>query len=136
MYVISFRLLQGNPSLARAAEDSPQRFLSILQQQRTQIAPSSVDAELANSDPFDVEAQKRIEEAIRQDRVLENLEHAIEYNPESFTNVPMLYVDLKVNGHSVKAFVDSGAQATIISPECAERCGYVLVLMKKYHASS
>ena len=107
----------------------------MLQQQRTQIAPGAVDADLVNSDPFDVEAQKRIEEAIRQDRVLENLEHAIEYNPESFANVPMLYVDLKVNGHSVKAFIDSGAQATIISPECAERCGYVPEVDDKHYAS-
>ena len=41
----------------------------------------------ANSDPFDVEAQKRIEDAIRQENIAANLEAAMEYNPESFARV-------------------------------------------------
>ncbi|XP_026460830.1 uncharacterized protein LOC113362020 [Papaver somniferum] len=35
----------------------------------------------------------------------------------------MLYVNMEVNGVPLKAFVDSGAQSTIISKSCVERCG-------------
>ncbi|KAI3986807.1 hypothetical protein MKX01_039781 [Papaver californicum] len=73
---------------------------------------------LLNADPFDVEAQKRIEAAIRQKGTDENWEAALEHNPEAFARVVMLYVNMEVNGMPLKAFVDSGAQSTMISKSC------------------
>ena len=119
--------------LLEAAFKSSHEFYRVLSEQRTQMEQiNAAHQVLVNSDPFNVEAQKKIEEAIRQERVAENLEHAIEYSPESFGNVSMLYVNLKVNGHPIKAFVDSGAQATIISPDCATRCGIMRLLDTRF----
>lgn len=35
----------------------------------------------------------------------------------------MLFVDAVINGLKIKVFVDSGAQASLISRSCAQRCG-------------
>ena len=76
--------------------------------------------------------QIQIEEAIRRDNISQNLEAAIEHNPEAFGSVYMLYVNAKINGRPVKAFVDTGAQTTILSKRCAERCGIYRLLDQRF----
>ncbi|KAG7577063.1 Ubiquitin-like domain superfamily [Arabidopsis thaliana x Arabidopsis arenosa] len=131
------QLFQNDPELAQVISGSDlnklqdvlrarHRQRSVLQRQKEE------ELALLYADPFDVEAQKKIEAAIRQKGIDENWEAALEHNPEGFARVIMLYVDMEVNGVPLKAFVDSGAQSTIISKSCAERCGLLRLMDQRY----
>ena len=80
--------------MADAVQNNPQRFAELLRnhRDRQREADLAQQREIAalNANPFDIEAQRRIEENIRQQAVLENMEHAMEYSPEFFGRVTML----------------------------------------------
>ncbi|KAM5542503.1 hypothetical protein V8D89_003962, partial [Ganoderma adspersum] len=123
------QLQQTAPEILDAAQHNPARFAELIRQTRHD---ANRERMLLEMDPFSLDAQRKIEEAIQQQAVLDNLEHALEYSPEFFGRVTMLYIPVEVNGHPVKAFVDSGAQSTIMSPETTEACGIMCLLDHRF----
>lgn len=124
-----------DPELAASANDA-EKFHTLWDQKQRSLAQAQAakEAELAllNADPFNLEAQAKIEEMIRQERVAENVQKALEDNPESFGRVTMLYIDVLVNDQPIKAFVDSGAQTTIMSPSAAQSCGIMRLIDRRF----
>lgn len=79
------QLQRQHPELASAVED-PARFGSIFRdsqdQERRDRRERQREIERLNEDPFNIENQRKIEDMIRQERVMENLQNAMEHNPE------------------------------------------------------
>lgn len=79
-----------NPELANVVHDAP-RFRQVLEQmdntQQQKEAEKQRELALLNEDPFNVEAQAKIEEIIRQERVMENLQDAMDYTPEGTSSL-------------------------------------------------
>lgn len=84
------------------------------------------------ADPFSEASQKRIADQISQKNIQANMDVAWEEMPEAFARVHMLYVNLEINNTPIKAFVDSGAQSTIMSVRCAERCGVMRLVDTRF----
>ncbi|XP_043850103.1 protein DDI1 homolog 2-like [Dromiciops gliroides] len=127
-------LKERNPSLAEAllSGDLEEFTRVLMEQEEDQTLREEERFRLFVADPFDLEAQARIEEAIRQQNIEENMSIAMEEAPESFGQVVMLYINCKVNGHPVKAFVDTGAQMTIMSQACAVRCNILRLVDQRW----
>ncbi|VVC29633.1 Hypothetical protein CINCED_3A015822 [Cinara cedri] len=120
-------LKQNNPRLAEAlTSNNLEEFSKIMNEQmEDRKRREDQRIKMLHASPFDSEAQKLIAEEIRQKNIEANMEAAMEYNPEMFGTVVMLYINCRVDGHPVKAFIDSGAQTTIMSSACAERCNII-----------
>ena len=74
-----------DPELAAAVMDPNawrQAFIARQEQQQAAERERREQIEKLNEDPFNIDAQRKIEELIRQDRVVENLEKAYNENPE------------------------------------------------------
>ena len=76
---------EQRPALAEAINDS-NRFrevwLEMIGEDEAREMERLEQMRLLNEDPFNVDAQRKIEEMIRQQSVQENLQHAYEHNPE------------------------------------------------------
>jgi DNA damage-inducible protein 1 len=120
--------IRHNPELYEAATASDVGKLRLFLMQR-ELERQSADIEMQAlrdrlaRDASDAGAKHRLEELERQRAVMANWADAMEHTPEAFGRVTMLYIPCEVNGVSMKAFVDSGAQMTIMSKRMAEATG-------------
>lgn len=115
--------LSNMPLADALASGSLEDFHKVLNEQHKRRRDDHLRRmKMMTADPFDPEAQKMIAEEIQRQQIESNMQDAIEYMPEAFGQVHMLYIKCKVNGYPIDAFVDSGAQSTIMSKACAERC--------------
>ncbi|EZG57180.1 aspartyl protease [Gregarina niphandrodes] len=112
--------VNNNDVVKVATQDRFQRLAAVIRQHanpQMTATPSPLPF-----DPLSSEGQARILEAIRQENIQRNLAEASVTIPESFFKVTMLYVRILVNKVPLHAFVDSGAQASIMSKRAAARC--------------
>ncbi|KAN0039265.1 hypothetical protein ACTA71_001459 [Dictyostelium dimigraforme] len=124
------QVINSNPALANAILSKDMKFLThfveqIKEQRRVQ--------ELALKDPYGEEYQKLAYQYIQQQNIERNMQHAMEHTPEVFASVYMLYIECSINGHPLKAFVDTGAQQSIMSEKCAERCEISRIIDTRFH---
>jgi len=79
---------EQRPALAEAIND-PARFkevwLEMIREDENRERERIEQMRLLNEDPFNVDAQRKIEEMIRQESVQQNLQHAYEHNPEGMS---------------------------------------------------
>jgi DNA damage-inducible protein 1 len=86
-------LIQSQPEFAQVVND-PEKFRQLWEEKARQQEQLQRDRETEmaalNDDPYNAEAQKRIEEIIRRENIESNLQYAYENNPEGTLNGALL----------------------------------------------
>lgn len=128
-------LKQSNPDLAAAIND-PHKFKAAFTKLEADMRAKEVarkqEMQRLYANPDNEDNQKRILEMIHQDAVQESFQNAMEHHPEMFVRTDMLYISAKINSHEVKAFVDTGAQMTIMSEEFCSQVGLSHMIDKQF----
>lgn len=135
-----------NPWLAKKLKQASSREIAV-ELWRKELQKSTMNATISRNlqqykdvemeqrlqqNPMDPEANAYVGEKIKKDNIEQQYRQMIEEYPESVGRVLMLYIDAEVNGHKIQAFVDSGAQSTIMSSQSAERCGLLHLLDTRF----
>ncbi|KAL0220403.1 hypothetical protein RCL1_000257 [Eukaryota sp. TZLM3-RCL] len=114
------QLSQENPHLAasfsRGANAFRQKFL---EQRISQVSGDLVRSGHISKDSKDLERRRLI---------AEQRNAMMEYHPEAFVRVHMLYIDASINGHRIPLFIDTGAQQTIVSAKSGRDCAIMELL--------
>ncbi len=134
-----------NPILASKLTNQP--FAKAVQIWREELVKGSISGATAltqafhkerdfterlKRNPNDSEAKEFFESKKRRQLVDEQYRQAMEEYPETMGRVLMLYIEAKINGNPLQAFVDSGAQMTIMSKQCAKRCEILHLLDTRF----
>ncbi|KAK1748180.1 aspartic peptidase, DDI1 family, partial [Skeletonema marinoi] len=130
------KLMSANNDIAKMAniwrettmKSTTARFL----QHHSQQSKEMEMRQRLQRDPMDAEANKYFGEKIREENVQRQYEQMMEDYPESMGRVLMLYINCLVNEKPLQVFVDSGAQSTIMSSECADRLGLLHLVDKRF----
>lgn len=136
---LSQQLSNTNPPLA-AVLHKPTEFrqlvLTTMQQQHESQGLKQQELRKLQEDPDNPENQAKIMELINREAIEENMKTAMDMSPESFGGVNMLFIDCEVNNHPVKAFVDSGAQTTMMSSKMAQECGLERLIDRRFQGEA
>jgi len=133
-YRMMFHMLKTNPSmkaqlsqtypgaLEAVANNNQDKFLEYFRKikEEEQTVKKKMFAAIANPDA--PETKKYLEDVKKKEDIAQNLNYTMEYHPEAFGRVFMLYISCKINGNAVKAFIDSGAQFSIMNLTTAKTC--------------
>lgn len=96
-----------NPQLHQRIMNGDQSAVHDLLNMAPTMNPTNAPSPSQRLDPMSAQAQKAIEERIRQENIQDNMQAAMEHNPESFGSVIMLFVKCKINSQTdITAFVD------------------------------
>lgn len=71
---------------------------------------------------FDREEQRKILEQIRKEQRDISYSASLEVNPEAFVPYDLIFIHCKVNGVSLTAMVDTGAQMSVLPLNLAKKC--------------